>query len=269
MIVREYKSVGGICVFDEGNPHADYPVDGLQGLYRFEEEHFWFIARKEFLLGCFERHVDRQSRIIEIGAGTGNVARHLMAGGYRNICVGEISGNGLEYAKSYGIKDLFQFDLMLATFENEFDVVGMFDVLEHITNDDLAIQNVRLMLRGPESKIVLTVPAHQWLWNRADRCARHKRRYTKKALCDKLQKNGFKIIEAKYFFSSITPFLLLRRFLKPDSGNVGDKAGDENLRTHPVVNKFLTLVCRLENRCVNLLPNFFGGSLCIVARKDE
>ena len=183
MIIKDYKEIDGIKIFHENvsENHNDYNSRGLDNLYTQEEKHFWFLARKNFILQNFKKYIHINSRIIEIGAGTGNVSRYLHNNGYKNISVGEMHLNGLKYAKSYGIKDCYKFDLLDTPFENEFDTVCMFDVLEHISNDNQALQNVNKMLKK-EGEIVLTIPSHMWLWNRDDAIAGHKIRYTKKIL---------------------------------------------------------------------------------------
>lgn len=150
MIIREYEEIDGIKVFDKNvdDFHGDYNAKGLDILYAQEEKHFWFIARKEFILQNAIKYINPTDKIIEIGAGTGNVARYLQKNGYENISVGEMHLNGLKYAKSYGMKECYQFDLLDTPFENEFDVVCMFDVLEHIFDDTLALQNANKMLNG-------------------------------------------------------------------------------------------------------------------------
>jgi len=150
VITKEYKEVDGIKIFHKNidDDHKDYNSKGLDKLYGQEEKHFWFIARKEFILKNFQKYINKNSKIIEIGAGTGNVSRYLQKNGYENISVGEMHLNGLKYAQSYGLKELYQFDLLDTPFENEFDVVCMFDVLEHIENDKKALDNVFKMLMG-------------------------------------------------------------------------------------------------------------------------
>lgn len=149
MIIREYKEVDGIKIFEKVKEnHSDYNAQGLENLYVQEEKHFWFIARKEFILQKFKKYIKQNEKIIEIGAGTGNVARFLLQNGYKNISVGEMHLNGLKYAISYKIQDCYQFDLLKTPFENEFDTVCMFDVLEHIEDDDLALQNINKSLNG-------------------------------------------------------------------------------------------------------------------------
>ena len=83
--------------------------------------------------------------------------------------------SGLKYAKEYGIKECYQFNLLDTPFEDEFNAVCMFDVLEHIKEDALALKNVNKSLTH-KGKLVLTVPSHMWLWNRDDAIAGHKTR---------------------------------------------------------------------------------------------
>ena len=129
--------------------------------------------------------------------------------------MGELHLNGLRYAREYGVDKCYQFDLFEPPFQEHFKAVALFDVLEHLEDDKKALQNIHSILK-PDGQIVLTVPVHQWLWNRDDRIACHKKRYTKKDLCEVVKSAGFKTETIEFFFCRITPLLLLRRFLKPD-----------------------------------------------------
>jgi len=267
MIIREYKKAGEVFIFDDhiSENHPDYYAGGLDGHAECENDHFWFVARKEFLLNRFRKHIDPESRGIDIGAGTGNVTGYLISNGYKNICVGDMHRKGLDYARRYGSKELYQFDILKATFEDEFDFVCLFDLLEHIHDEDAVLQNVARMLRKGNGKVVLTVPAHQWLWSLYDRAATHKRRYSKKELRKKLMQNGFDVLEMKYFFMSIVPLLFLRSVFKPDRGLNYQGYRAEESAAHPVISNFLLWICRAENRLTDFLPNFFGGSLFVIA----
>ena len=269
MIIRKYEVIDDIKVFDKVEEnHSDYNAKGLDNLYKAENKHFWFIARKEFILQNLKKHINKNAKIIEIGAGTGNVSRYFMQNGYENA-VGEMHFNGLKYAKSYGIKDCYQFNLLNIPFEKEFDVVCMFDVLEHIEDDNLALQNIHKALNGG-GKIVLTVPAHMWLWNRDDRIGGHKRRYTKKELKEKLEKNGFKVINIRYFFIGITPLLYLRTILNKDDGSeVKENELNKEISMNSILNSVLLFVSRLENRINRFLPNLFGGSIFAIGEKID
>ena len=272
MITQKFIELDEIKIF-HGNVdenHSDYNVKGLDKLFLQEEKHFWFLARKELILQNFNRYISKNDKIIEIGAGTGNVARHLKQNGYEDISVGEMHLNGLKYAKSYGMENCYQFDLLDTPFENEFDVVNMFDVLEHIKDNDKALKNVYKMLRKGAGKIVLTVPSHMWLWNRDDAIAGHKERYTKKELIKKLEDNGFEIITAKYFFMSITPLLYLRTILnKDDKSDIREEEFNSDISMNVILSNVLLFISRVENKINKFLPNIFGGSLFVIARKND
>lgn len=269
MILEKFRESSGVKIFHEDvdEEHADYNSLALDILFREEERHFWFVSRKEFIFQNMRNVVKPSSRIIEIGAGTGNVSRYLKTNGYSRIAVGEMHLNGLKYAKSYGIDECYQFDLLRAPFESEFEAICLFDVLEHIDEDVTALINVRKML-DKHGHVILTVPTHRWLWSRDDVIAGHKRRYTKKELVEKLQGAGFEIIVSRYFFISIVPLLFLRTFIhKNDGSSIAKEEHDLDISINPVLNKILLNLTRLENKLNKFLPNLFGGSLLILAEK--
>ncbi|MBT8348468.1 MAG: class I SAM-dependent methyltransferase [Sulfurovum sp.] len=269
MILEKYRESSGIKIFHDGadEEHDDYNSQGLDVLYNEEEKHFWFIARKEFIYQQIKNIVSPSSKIIEIGAGTGNVSRYLKSKGYTGIAIGEMHIKGLQYAKSYGINECYQFDLLRTPFEKEFDAICLFDVLEHIEEDSRALENINKMLTA-QGHVILTVPAHTWLWNRDDLIAGHKRRYTKNELFKKLEKSGLKVIVSRYFFISIVPLLFLRRFLHRDDGtDILPEEYQADISMNPVLNNILLYLSRFENKFNGYLPNILGGSLLVVATK--
>lgn len=270
MSARQHLELSEIVVIhgEINKEHSDYNSQGLDCLHAVEEKHFWFISRKEFIFHQLKKFVDKTSKLIEVGAGTGNVSRYLMQRGFSDIAVGEMHLNGLEYARDYGVKECYQFDLLEVPFESEFDAVGMFDVLEHIENDVFAITNVHKMLKSG-GYVVLTVPAHMWLWSRDDNIAGHKRRYTRKELVAKLENGGFEVLDSRYFFVGIVPLLLLRRIVNRDTKKqIETKEYKKVISINPILNKFLLFSTRIENKIASFLPNFFGGSLYVIGRKN-
>lgn len=264
------KEVDGISLFspDIKENHCDYHTTGLDKLYEAEEKHFWFLARKEQILNLFQQYIPISAAILEIGAGTGNVSRALLKAGYE-ISIAEIHLKGLQYALQYGVKNGYQFDLFDPPFAEHFDVIGMFDVLEHLDDDVEALRRVRDILRN-RGRLILTVPAHNWLWCRDDRVAGHKRRYTKITLRRAAKAAGFRIVEVRYFFIFILPLLWLRHIVNKDNGEmVQETEREQEIQINPLVNKVLMGVSLLENKLCRFLPNIMGGSLILVAEKDD
>ncbi|MGF1765971.1 class I SAM-dependent methyltransferase [Enterovibrio makurazakiensis] len=245
----------------------DYNASGLDAIYGSENTHFWFKHRKEYIFKSISSFVKYDDKIIEVGAGTGGVTRYLMSKGYREICVGELHYSGLMYAKSYGIKNCYQFDLYRSPFVNKFDSVFMFDVLEHLEDPDLALTKVHMMLRE-QGTIALTVPAHKWLWSRDDKIAGHKKRYTKALISMELEKSGFEVITSRYFFKLIVPLLYLRTLIAPDSQKkILQSEYEKEVKINKIVNGVLFAICKFENIIERFLPNSFGGSIFVVGRK--
>lgn len=258
----------GLLIF---HPEDSAVHDGMEScilddLVSYEDRHFWMKARRDLVSSVFGKYVDRSSEIIEIGAGTGSITRRLKQDGYNNISVGEVHLSGLEYARSYGIKKRYQFDLMKTPFHEHFDVVGMFDVLEHIDDDDLAVKNIYKMLR-PGGKVIITVPAHKWLWSKQDAIAYHRRRYEVKQLKVLFEKSSFKIIRATAFFLSILPLLYLRTFIERDNGVLKEKDFKERFRVNPIINFTLGQILSIENRLLSNASLKWGGSILLLAEK--
>ena len=72
------------------------------------------------------------------------------------------------------------------------------NVIEHIYNDDLAIENCYKLLTKNGNCVIL-VPAFQTLYNQFDKELEHYRRYTKKTLDALIIKSGFTLKHHQYF----------------------------------------------------------------------
>ena len=148
----------------------------------------------------------------------------------------------------------------------EFDVVGAFDVVEHIDDDKRALSQMRAALRKG-GILILSVPQHMFLWSEYDTIGHHYRRYSKVELHEKLESVGFSIVDSTSFNSVLLPLMLLSRLLKRKKGQKAD-ALDE-MRIAPLLNSILTLLLVFEFALTRVGIRWpFGGSRILVAKKS-
>ena len=158
---------------------------------------------------------------------------------------------------------LMQVDAAALPFEAEYDIVSLFDVLEH-TDDDGAVLASTARALKPGGGLLLTVPQHRFLWSHLDELARHRRRYSSRALKAKLRAAGFRIEAAISYQSLLLPVMYLARFVHRRTRHPSDV-----LRLNRVLNGIFNAICMAERAMIRShlrLP--FGDSLLIVARRE-
>jgi SAM-dependent methyltransferase len=105
-----------------------------------------------------------------------------------------------------------QMDARRIPFDEEFDMAGAFDVIEHIEEDTIVLSELHRALK-PKGGLLLTVPQHPWLWSQTDEFAHHKRRYMASELHRKVEAAGFSILRSTSFVSILLPALAVSRIL--------------------------------------------------------
>ncbi|HCU01670.1 MAG: Methyltransferase type 11 [Candidatus Moranbacteria bacterium GW2011_GWE1_35_17] len=247
--------------FESYNPNA------LDVFYKYEKEHFWFKIRRDFILKIFSKYVKKSSLVMEVGTGTGNIARELKNNGY-DVVISDVHKQFLDFEKNKIIEKRYQFDVNEPPFEDHFNAIGMFDVLEHTEEDEQVLKNIRKMLKD-DGKIIITVPAHSWLWNKYDYS--HKRRYNLKRIREIFKNSGFDILEAKHFFVSIMPLLFIRALIERDNGNKdsADDLAEQQMAINPIINKILYTILSLECKLIANISPKIGGSIIVVAQKSK
>ena len=246
--------------------------DGFQAshfdeLAPLEANNFWFRSRNQLIIWALGRYFPNMKNYLEIGCGTGFVLSGVkQAFPHLHLSGSEIFSNGLSYAKTrVGQCDLFQMDARHIPFEDEFDVIGGFDVLEHITEDEEVLAQLHRAVR-PGGGIVLTVPQHAFLWSKADEYACHVRRYSSVELKKKVRKAGFELVKSTSFVSLLLPLMMISRLRQRTDDKDYDPMAE--LKLSGAMNKMLEQIMRVERALIRLgLPFPAGGSLLLVARK--
>lgn len=245
-------------------------------LSAIEDRHFWFSSRND-LIERFTRRLASDlpagSRVLELGCGTGNVLRVLERSCGSSLVVGfDLWAEGLAHARRRTTCPLVQGDLRRNPFSCRFELVGMFDVLEHIPDDAAVLETIRDIL-APGGVLLLTVPAHPSLWSYFGEASRHCRRYARAELETRLSEVGFQIEFVSEFMMCAYPLVRAGRYFAARARPAGaDKHPDElaaaELRVLPGFNFVMKLMLNLENRLLARrvrLP--LGTSLIAVARK--
>jgi SAM-dependent methyltransferase len=234
-----------------------------------EKRNFWFRSRNQLIVWALNKYFPRFDSFLEIGCGTGYVLsgiEHAFPG--LHLSGSEIFSSGLNYTnKRVGSCDLYQMDARDIPFEDEFDVIGAFDVLEHIAEDELVLSEMYRAVR-PGGGILLTVPQHAFLWSRADEHACHVRRYSAGDLIGKVRQVGFSEVRVTSFVSLLLPLMMLSRMRQRAPDTAYDPMAE--LKIGGVANWMLWKLLGLERALIRMGLSFpAGGSLLLVARKKK
>lgn len=244
-----------------------FPRDDVQRLAALEADHFWFSARNELILWAISKYFPQAQTLLEIGCGTGVVLSHISASLPKlRLTGGDLLPVALDVARERVPSAAFaQIDIRRLPFVEEFDVICTLDVLEHVDEDDAALEQIARALR-PGGGVVISVPQHRWLWSAADDYGRHRRRYTRRQLLDLLDVTGFEAIRATSSVSLLLPLVATSRLRHRKLTEGYDPFRELTLSEG--VNRTLKAVMSAERRLIRAgvsLP--LGSSLVVVGRK--
>jgi SAM-dependent methyltransferase len=244
-----------------------YDPDLFDELAAIEEKSFWFRARNRLIVQMVSAVARPGERFLEIGCGTGYVLQALVRECGLRATGGELLAEGLEHARRRVPGARFvQMDARAMPYEEAFDVVGAFDVLEHIDDDLAALRGLHRAVR-PGGHVLLSVPQHPWLWSAFDERSRHVRRYRRAELLERVSQAGLTPVRATSFVTSLLPLMALSRWRQRHLRSERDPTA-ELLLPRPVdllLEKVLDAERRLIRRGVNLPV---GGSLVVLARRE-
>ena len=142
-------------------------------------------------------------RILEIGCGMGNLLRHFLD---RQLVVGiEPSNESVAHVRKlyepYPNVRVFNQSItspdVIGLSEHRLDTAISLNVFEHIEDDELGLRNTWQILEQ-DAKLIMIVPAHEWLYGTMDRSIGHYRRYSKKTLRQKMERAGFRVLGQQY-----------------------------------------------------------------------
>lgn len=148
-------------------------------------------------------------RILEIGSGIGNISSLLLAD-HKQVTLSDLRQPYCDklqqrFGRHPHFEGALQLDIAPADLElhhpellHQFDTVIALNVVEHIEDDASALGNCRKLLRD-NGRLIILVPAYQFLYNTFDEELGHYKRYTRKELGDKMQAAGLDLVHTRYF----------------------------------------------------------------------
>ncbi len=223
-----------------------------------DEVHWWYVARRRILDRLIEREVrlPEDARILEIGCGTGHNFEMLRRFGRLDAI--EVDGEARELASrrlghAVGSAPLPELN---GVPDRTYHLIALLDVLEHVDADRAGLESIAAKL-APEGRILVTVPAYQWMWSAHDVAHHHKRRYSKRGLRQVVEAAGLRAERLGYFNSLLFPLAAAARI---GGKMVGKTESDDKMPPAPL-NRLFGAIFGLERHLVGRVPFPAGVSL--------
>lgn len=237
-------------------------------MYRLEDSYWWFVGRHRLIEALMTQKYGSKPEpsrlILDAGCGTGAMSRRLQQWG--RVVSMDFSPLALQFSRRRGLNTLVGGDAMHLPFSADtFDTIVSMDVLEHIPDDALTLQEFHRVLK-PGGRILLTVPAYPHLWSEHDVALMHFRRYLRPQLGERFVQAGFCIEKLSHTMTTLYPVVSLQRKLnskKPPS----DSPQAAMPMFPPPINAALTGLLHAENVVAQRVNFPFGVTLLCVATK--
>ena len=228
-----------------------------------DSTHWWYRARRDILASYLARYgeLPTDARILEIGCGTGHNLPMLATFGRVDAieidpAARAIAGERL--GKPVGDAPL---PALPGVERGAYDLVAVLDVVEHIEADVAALAAMRSLLR-PGGKILIAVPAHQWMWSAHDTVNHHHRRYSPKTLKAAIAAAGLEPHKLGWMNSLLFPAAVAARL----AGKLTGRDDSDDSPPAKPLNAVFEAVFRLERHLVGRVPLTPGLSIVTLAR---
>jgi SAM-dependent methyltransferase len=255
----------------ERSPTADYSRDGTIAQSEVLDSHFWFKSRTKLIEAAISRGVraTRGQQFVEYGCSNGYVMSSLEAAGW-DVAGVDMHIEGLRNARARARGPLICARIESVSFAEPVDAIGLFDVIEHLEDDEALLRHAREQL-APGGVVVVTVPAMMSLWSSFDVMLGHKRRYSRKELISLFERVNLDVVHVHHAFSFAVPLLWLQRRVL----GLGKKPPTDSRRhfmkpPNPWLNRVLSALASVERWFIGLgVAPPLGTSLLGIAKRPE
>ena len=230
-----------------------------------DSTHWWYRARRDILSDYLTRYgnLPKDARILEIGCGTGHNLPMLARFGAVDAI--EIDPAARDIASERLGKPVGDVPLpdLPGVARGAYDLVAVLDVVEHIEDDVAALKGMASLLR-PGGKILIAVPAHQWLWSAHDVVNHHHRRYSRGSLVEAIAAAGLRPRKLSYFNSLLFPLAAAARI----AGRLTGRDDSDDSPPAKPLNALFEAIFRLERHAVGRVPLTPGVSIVTLAEPN-
>jgi SAM-dependent methyltransferase len=220
-----------------------------QETHDLEERHWWYRERRRMIEGVLERtRLPAHCRILDAGCGSGRNMQLLARFGTPTGV--EPAEQSVEVARARGVGRVEQGSLeaRLPFESHSFDLVVCLDVLEHIADDRAALGELR-RVTAVDGRLLVTVPAHRWLWGAHDELSGHQRRYTRASLLSVAGAAGWRPLRVTGFNATLLGPIAVARAADRALGRLRPARSDLG-RTPPALDRVLGTVLGAEARII-------------------
>jgi len=223
----------------------------------------WYYRSKAKAMKSFLSNVI-VPEVLDVGAGSGYFSKYLIEEGIAGaaVCVDPKYPNesDIEY---HGGKIAFRKSVDGVTQQ----LILMMDVIEHV-DDDIGLIREYSDCMASGSKVLITVPAFQWLWSDHDEFLEHRRRYSLPHLEHVVQESGLVIIKSRYFYASIFPAVVFVRLLQRVRRKIQRKRLSSDLKPQNVrINRVVNILLDVELKTLFAINKLFGVTVICYAEK--
>lgn len=227
-----------------------------------DSTHWWYRARRDILSDYIARYagLPKDARILEIGCGTGHNLPMLAQFGAVDAI--EIDDASREIASARLGRPVGDAPLpaLPGVERGAYDMVAVLDVVEHIEDDVAALKAMASVLK-PGGRILIAVPAHQWMWSAHDVVNHHHRRYSKRTLAAAIEGAGLKARKMCWFNSLLFPLAAAARV----AGKLTGRDDSDDSPPAKPLNWAFERIFRLERHLVGRVPMTPGVSIVTLA----
>jgi SAM-dependent methyltransferase len=226
-----------------------------------DELHWWYRARRDVLRELIKRRIrlPADARILEVGCGTGHNFQMLRTFGRLDAVELDSAARAIASRRlGHAVMDS-PLPQLTGVEMHAYDLIAVLDVLEHLDEDRAALVSLAARLK-PAGRILITVPAHPWMWSAHDEVNHHKRRYTRRTLAAAVSDAGLKLETMRWFNSLLFPLAAAARL----AGRItGREDSDDKLPPAPV-NLLFEKIFGLERYAIGRVPLPPGVSLAAI-----